>query len=110
LSALFDYLDPGIQIVIRPGDAAHATAWLMLARELAGAQLAGLGPARRRAAAGLARRDLEVYMIPDRVAAGELPGVLCARKPEPGGVAYVCRGTHCLAPLRTPEELRDALL
>jgi len=63
----------------------------------------------RYGAGGFAVRDIEVYLIPDSHSGAALPGVLGARKPMPGGVAYVCRGTSCLAPIRSPEALRAAL-
>ena len=109
LSALYEHLDPGIQVVIRPGDAQHATAWLVLARELCGSRPVASTRGGRYGANGFAVRDLEVYLVPDSHAGAALPGVLGARKPMPGGVAYVCRGTSCLAPIRSPEALRAAL-
>ena len=38
-----------------------------------------------------------------------LPGLLAHREPRPGGVAYLCRGHHCLAPLTTPDDLAAVL-
>jgi uncharacterized protein YyaL (SSP411 family) len=37
-----------------------------------------------------------------------LPGVLASQPHGPGGVAYVCRGLHCLAPARDPAALDHA--
>jgi len=34
----------------------------------------------------------------------ELPGLLAARVPHPGGIAYLCRGTSCQAPLTSLED------
>jgi uncharacterized protein YyaL (SSP411 family) len=109
LTALHEYLDPGTQVVIRPGDAQHATEWLVLARELCGSRPVQALVGRHGASNGFAQRDLEVYLVSDSLAAGVLPGVLGERKPLPGGVAYVCRGTSCLAPIRAPERLRAML-
>jgi len=54
----------------------------------------------------LAARGIRVVRIDDGVDA--LPGLLDARAPMPGGVAYVCHGTQCLAPVREAVALRDA--
>jgi hypothetical protein len=48
-----------------------------------------------------------VFAIPDD--ARDLPGLLASRRATPSGVAYVCRGTECQAPLTRLEELQAAL-
>jgi uncharacterized protein YyaL (SSP411 family) len=48
-----------------------------------------------------------VYLIPPD--AGPLPGLLGERRAMDGGVAYVCRGTSCLAPIRSAADLAAAL-
>ena len=87
LRALGEWREPPTQVVLRLPAGEAARAWL--------AQL----PA-------LEARGLRVVTIDDRVAG--LPGLLDARAAMPGGVAYVCRGTQCLAPVRDPGVLREA--
>jgi hypothetical protein len=41
--------------------------------------------------------------------AGDLPGLLAARKPVGDGVAYVCEGTQCREPIRDPAALARIL-
>ena len=88
LRALHDHLQPRTHVVVRHEDAAQEAAW-------------------RAALQALDMRRADVYCIPASAAA--LPGVLAAQAPARGGVAYVCRGTHCLAPIDTPESIADVL-
>ncbi len=87
LRALGEWREPPTQVVLRLPAGEAARAWR--------AQL----PA-------LEARGLRVVTIDERVAG--LPGLLEARAAMPGGVAYVCRGTQCLAPVRDPGALREA--
>jgi uncharacterized protein len=88
LRALNDFLHPRTHVVIRYGGDSEDMAW--------------------RTAPDLADPDrLERYFIPDQ--ATGLPGTLAAQGHVAGGVAYVCRGTSCLPPIRSKEDLRVAL-
>lgn len=82
LNALAESLHPGGFVVIR-GRPERLSTWAEAAR-----------------AAGFRRW---VFAIPDD--AGDLPGELAERKAEAEEVAYVCRGTSCLPPIRTLAEL-----
>jgi len=53
------------------------------------------------------RFSRHTYVIPADIE--DLPGLLGEHKAQPGGVAYRCLGTHCEAPISTPEELNRAL-
>ena len=64
-----------------------------------------LGPWRE--AAGAFRPDRLAFFIP--ADASGLPGLLAERRAGPRPVAWLCRGTHCLAPIENPEELQEAL-
>src|SRR5690348_4338138 len=55
--------------------------------------------------ANAARAD--AFMIPADAAA--LPGVLAQRKPRKGGIAYVCTGLSCRAPIHSHRKLAAAL-
>ncbi|MGN6728547.1 MAG: thioredoxin domain-containing protein [Rhodanobacteraceae bacterium] len=55
--------------------------------------------------ANAARAD--AFMIPADAAA--LSGVLAQRKPRKGGIAYVCTGLSCRAPIHSPRKLAAAL-
>ncbi|HWG11491.1 MAG TPA: thioredoxin domain-containing protein [Rhodanobacteraceae bacterium] len=56
----------------------------------------------------IARDDrIDAFVIPSTTET--LPGVLAQRKPCKGGVAYVCSGTSCRAPLHSPRELAEIL-
>jgi len=48
-----------------------------------------------------------VFAIPDDAAG--LPPALADKRPGPGTLAYLCRGTSCSAPVTTLGELRRAL-
>jgi hypothetical protein len=48
-----------------------------------------------------------VFLIPADAAG--LPGVLAQRKPRKGGIAYVCTGLSCRAPIHSPRKLAAAL-
>jgi uncharacterized protein YyaL (SSP411 family) len=77
---------PEIVIVRAPADA--LAEWQALAQ-------AGYNPSRL------------TFAIPD--AAEDLPGLLGARRPAVGPVAYVCSGTACRAPITRLDELTAAL-
>jgi len=47
------------------------------------------------------------FIIPDE--ANEPPGLLAERKPQGGGIAYLCQGLQCLPPITTPGALREQL-
>jgi hypothetical protein len=49
----------------------------------------------------------DAFLIPPDATA--LPGVLAQRNPREGGVAYLCTGLACRAPIHSPRELVDAL-
>ncbi len=84
LRALHDFLQPRTHVVIRFAGDAEETAW--------------------RAVPDAAGRDrVERYFIPEPAA--DLPGTLAAQTHAAGGVAYVCRGTSCLPPVRTTGDL-----
>ena len=80
--------------------------------------IVGVGPsARQLAAIANARYAVNkavISLTPAQVASGELPPVLGETLPHlpaigAGGVALVCRGTSCLPPARTGEELIEQL-
>ncbi|HEY3520613.1 MAG TPA: hypothetical protein VGK80_06175, partial [Rhodanobacteraceae bacterium] len=56
---------------------------------------------------GIDREQIDVFLIPP--AARSLPGVLAQRKHRKGGIAYVCSGMICRAPIHSPHELAEAL-
>lgn len=85
LTALAEWLYPRESVVVRGAEGSLA-AWVAAARR---------GDARRL-----------VFAIPDQ--AVDLPGDLAARRPEPGGVAYVCGAAGCLPPIRSLEALSAA--
>jgi len=84
LRALREWLVPAPQVVVRVprGDAGQP--WLAQARSL-GVQ------------------GVSVLAIDE--CTPQLPGLLAARAPRPGGVAYVCTGTQCLAPVLDAQAL-----
>ena len=86
LRALNDFLHPRTHVVIRFRGDAEETAWR-----------AALGPAPDRS---------DVYFID---ADAVLCGTLASQKYAATGVAYVCRGTQCLAPITDPAQLRKAV-
>ncbi|WP_428101609.1 thioredoxin domain-containing protein [Candidatus Rariloculus sp.] len=53
------------------------------------------------------RPDRLCFFIP--ADASGLPGLLCERRPGAQPLAYLCRGTECLAPIGDLEALRNAL-
>ncbi len=84
LRALHDFLHPRTHVVIRYACNAEEAAW--------------------RAVADPADPDrFERYFIPEP--ATDLPGTLAAQTHAAGGVAYVCRGTSCLPPVRATKDL-----
>jgi uncharacterized protein YyaL (SSP411 family) len=50
---------------------------------------------------------VDAFLIPD--GATKLPGVLAARESRGDGVAYVCSGLTCQAPITSPDALTDTL-
>lgn len=86
LAALEDWLHPERQIIVRAPETAISS-W-------------------RAAALGNQARQFTL-LIPDD--ADDLPGLLAEREARHGGVAYVCQGMHCDAPLESPDELRATL-
>ena len=84
--ALNDFLDPRTLVVVRFATVEEGHAWRTALRT-----------------AGNSGRD-DAYFIPD--CAGNLPGAIAAQSYLAGGVAYVCRGTQCDAPLRDASALR----
>jgi len=84
LRALREFLHPGTHVVVRYAGDAEGTAWRAVADPA--------GPDR-----------VERYFIPEPATA--LPGTLAAQTHAAGGVAYVCRGTSCLPPVRDPRDL-----
>ena len=88
LLALREHLEPPRRVVIRTDAAGDARGW-------------------REIAARLRLRGEPVYVIPEGAAA--LPESLDAQRVEVGGVAYVCEGMMCLAPIDTPDELAALL-
>jgi len=87
LRALREFLHPGTHVVVRYAGDAEGTAW--------------------RAVPDPAGPDgVERYFIPEPATA--LPGTLAAQTHAAGGVAYVCRGTSCLPPVRDPRDLAAA--
>jgi len=86
LRALNDFLHPRTHVVIRHRSADEETAW-------------------RAALAGSDRID--AYVVPDRV--GDTERTPWLPKYLPGGVAYICQGTHCLPPVEGAPLLALAL-
>ncbi|MBS0487237.1 MAG: thioredoxin domain-containing protein [Proteobacteria bacterium] len=89
LRALNDFLHPRTHVVVRFGDAAEETAW-------------------RTALAQADSRRVDAYFVPRD--AGKLPGILAAQTYAAGGLAWVCRGTQCLAPASTPKQALERIL
>ena len=87
LLALHEWLQPPAQVVVRV-DAASRAPWQATVDTLR-------------------RAGHRVYLIDS--ALQDLPGLLAQRRAQPGGVAYVCRGTSCLPPIPHPTELAAAL-
>ncbi|MGA9335910.1 MAG: thioredoxin domain-containing protein [Rudaea sp.] len=83
LRALCDFLHPRAHVVIR-ADASAESKW-------------------RAALRSVKLRRCDVYFI-DAAATG-LPGMLAAQAGNEHGVAYLCRGTHCEAPITSPAGL-----
>ncbi|SRR5579883_722903 len=53
------------------------------------------------------REQVDAFFIPAE--AKSLPGALTLRKPRKGGIAYVCTGMSCRAPIHSPRRLIDVL-
>ncbi len=86
LLALEEYLYPPETLIIRAGD--EMKAWQDgVSRDYAPRRL--------------------VLCIPDD--AENLPGLLAERRKQDGAVAYLCRGTSCLPPVTSVEQLRQQL-
>jgi len=90
--ALNDFLQPRTHVVIRFDGGDDEKAWR--------AALAD-------ALAGSAADRIDSYFVPANAA--NLPATLGAQKPVSGGVAYVCRGSNCLAPIFARSALASAL-
>ncbi|HEY7871192.1 MAG TPA: thioredoxin domain-containing protein [Rudaea sp.] len=86
LRALNDFLHPRTHVVMRFDGAVEESAW-------------------RAALVKADSRRVDAYFIPRD--AGKLPGILAAQKYATGGLAWVCRGTQCEAPTRTPAQLQS---
>ncbi|MGN6313590.1 MAG: thioredoxin domain-containing protein [Rhodanobacteraceae bacterium] len=86
LRALREFHAPRIQVVIRGDDGQDA--WRAAVRE-----------------ANAARMD--AFLIPAKAAT--LPGALGQRAPSGNGIAYVCTGMSCRAPIPSPPELAAVL-
>ncbi len=93
LRALQEFHSPRTQMVIRCNEVEESK-W----REAFDEALRGNGVERDR---------IDVFFIPPTSAS--LPGVLAQRKPRKGGIAYVCTGMSCRAPIRSPRKLSEAL-
>ncbi len=85
LRALNDFLHPRTHVVVRYDGDGEESKW-------------------RTALATADMRCIDAYFIPHD--AGKLPGTLAAQTYCACGVAYVCRGTQCEAPLRDPDGLK----
>jgi uncharacterized protein YyaL (SSP411 family) len=90
LRALNDYLHPRTHVVVRSAGDSEQGRW----RDAL-------------AAAAVVDGRIDAYVIP--ADAPELPSALAAQAYRAGGVAYVCRGTQCLAPLEDATALEAAL-
>ena len=88
LRVLNDLLDPRTHVVVRFGDEPNAQAW-------------------RDALAHSGMQRLDAYFIPS--SAERLPGTLGAQQYMNGGIAFICRGTQCLPPLRDAATLGEHL-
>jgi uncharacterized protein len=86
--ALNDFLHPRTLIVVRFDSLRERSIW-------------------RLALTGHAPHRSDVYFVPEY--AGMLPGTLGAQTYTAGGVAYLCRGTQCDAPITDIDRLRAAL-
>ena len=89
LRALHEFHAPRMQVVIRCREN-EANAW----RDAS-------------AAAGASTHTADVFVIPTGTRG--LPGLLAQRKSHKGGIAYVCEGLSCRAPVASPEDLAQAL-
>jgi uncharacterized protein YyaL (SSP411 family) len=90
LRALNDYLHPRTHVVVRSAGDSEQGRW----RDAF-------------AGAGVVDGRIDAYVI--AADAPDLPGALAAQAYRAGGVAYVCRGTRCLAPLEDATALGAAL-
>src|SRR5579875_591402 len=91
LRGLVESHSPRTQIVVRCRDEQRAAWRRALDEALASA---GIVPGSDR---------IDVFFIPSSLA--DLPGLLAQRSPRAGGVAYVCEGLSCRAPVESPGAL-----
>ena len=89
LRALREFLHPRTHAVIRVGGEAEAHVWRAAAADAATAAAT------------------DIYFIPATAEAAN--GLLAAQRYVAGGVAYVCRGVQCMAPLTEPAQLASLL-
>ncbi|HET9834865.1 MAG TPA: thioredoxin domain-containing protein [Rhodanobacteraceae bacterium] len=85
--ALREFHAPRAQVVIRCREG-EENSWREALREMKAARV-------------------DAFVIP--ADADALPGVLTQRKPADGGIAYLCTGLSCRAPIRSAHELAAAL-
>ena len=96
LRALNEFERPRPQIVVRC-TADRASAWKTALRE--GLRAKALAPG---------GDPVDVFVVPSE--SGALPGVLAARKARGAeGMAWICTGLTCQAPITSPDELAPAL-
>ena len=88
LRALNELLQPRTHVVVRCATSAEEATW-------------------RGVAAHGSPLRVDIYFIASDEAASH--GALAAYRYANGGIAYLCRGTHCEAPLDTPQTLAQAL-
>jgi len=86
--ALNDFLHPRTHVVIRHADVQESNAW-------------------QASLQGMSMRRIDIYLI--AADAADLPAILRAQTHASGGVAYVCRGSQCLPPLRDASALGSYL-
>lgn len=96
MRALAEYQQPRPQLVVRCPRTRQAD-WHAAARDAARA--AGIAPG---------GDPIDIFVMP--IEAGILPGLLASREPRgDAGTAWLCQGTHCLAPVDAPERLAPSL-
>lgn len=83
--ALNDWLSPRTHVIVRAAPGDEMDRWRNI-----------LMPA--------CLRRTDVYIIPPDIE--QLPTTLAAQRYAPGGLAYICRGTRCLAPIADPAAAR----
>jgi uncharacterized protein YyaL (SSP411 family) len=95
LRAMDESVHPRLQIVVRCATACAADWQVAVQNALRDSHLMPGGD------------PVDVFMIPDD--ATNLPGVLAARASRGDGVAYVCSGLACQAPVTSPDALAGSL-